>query len=191
MSSATRPGGEGGGRSRLRWWWPLILLLVVNWVVSSVLLAPPARTTVSYTFFLDQVRARKVATVTSTGEMIQGSFTRPTSYTPEGEPAVQVSRFVTQRPSFADDTLFQQLQNAGAPVNANPPDAGPPLWQQLLLGFGPTLLLVWLLVSLSRRVGGAGDPGGGLGSFGRSRAMLYRPDAGPGATFATSPASTR
>jgi cell division protease FtsH len=153
----------------------------VNWVVSSVLLAPPERTTVSYTFFTEQVRAKNVATVTSTGEMIQGSFTRPTSYTPEDRSAEQVTRFVTQRPSFADDTLFQQLQSASVPVNANPPDEGPPIWQQLLLGFGPTLLLVWLLVALSRRAGGAG---GALGSFGRSRAMLYRPDAGPGTTFA-------
>ncbi len=182
MSTPARPAGEGGrGRRWLRSWWPLLLLLVVNWVVSSVLLAPPERTTVSYTFFTEQVRAKNVATVTSTGEMIQGSFTRPTSYTPEDRSAEQVTRFVTQRPSFADDTLFQQLQSASVPVNANPPDEGPPIWQQLLLGFGPTLLLVWLLVALSRRAGGAG---GALGSFGRSRAMLYRPDAGPGTTFA-------
>jgi cell division protease FtsH len=182
--SPVPPAEDATRRSWLRSWWPLILLLLVNWVVSSVLLAPPARTTVSYTFFLEQVRAKNVATVTSTGEMIQGSFTRPASYTPEGQAAEQVTRFVTQRPSFADDTLFQQLQSAGVPVNANPPDEGPPLWQQLLLGFGPTLLLVWLLVALSRRVGGAGGPGGVLGAFGRSKAMLYRPDATPGTTFA-------
>jgi cell division protease FtsH len=166
--------------SRLKSWWPVIAVLVVNWVISSVLLAPPARTTVSYTFFLEQVRGKNVATVTSTGEMIQGSFTKPVSYTPEGGAAEQVSRFTTQRPTFADDRLFQQLQSAGVPVNANPPDEGPPLWQQLLLGFGPTVLLVWLLVSLSRRAGA----GGALGAFGRSRAMLYRPEAGPRTTFA-------
>jgi len=43
----------------------------------------------------------------------------------------QVTRFRTQRPTFADDNLFQQLQSSGVPVNANPPDAGAPVWQQL------------------------------------------------------------
>ena len=83
MSSSVPPAGDGARRNWLRWWWPLILLLLVNWVVSSVLLAPAARTTVSYTFFLEQVRAKNVATVTSTGEMIQGTFTRPAAYTPK------------------------------------------------------------------------------------------------------------
>jgi cell division protease FtsH len=74
------------------------------------------------------------------------------------------------------------LQSTGVPVNANRPDAGPPLWQRVLLGFGPTLLLVWLLFAFARRAGGGA--GGVLGSFGRSRAMLYRPESGPRTTFA-------
>jgi hypothetical protein len=84
---------------------------------------------------------------------------------PEGGDVQQVVRFTTQRPSFATDNLFQQLQSTDVPVNANPPDAGPPVWQQLLLGFGPTILLIWLLVRFSRRAGGGA--GGVLGSFGR------------------------
>ncbi len=44
------------------------------------------------------------------------------------------------------------------------------------------MLLVWLLVSATRRMGGGA--GGLLGSFGRSRATLYRPEAGPRTTFA-------
>jgi cell division protease FtsH len=52
----------------------------------------------------------------------------------------------------------------------------------LLFGFGPTLLLVWLFISVSRRAGGGA--GGVLGSFGRSRATLYRPESGPRTTFA-------
>ena len=41
-----RPGGWG------RLWWLLLILLVVNWIVSSLLMAPPAREKVSYAFFL-------------------------------------------------------------------------------------------------------------------------------------------
>ena len=160
----------------------LLVLLVINWTISSVLLSPPPRARVSYTFFLSQVQAKNVATITSTGEMIEGTLKKSVPYRPDGGDEEAVTRFLTQRPSFASDNLFQALQSSGVPVNANPPDAGPPLWQQLLLGFGPTLLLVWLLISFARRTGSGA--GGVLGSFGRSRATLYRPDSGPRTTFA-------
>ena len=74
------------------------------------------------------------------------------------------------------------MQSTGVRVNANPPDAGAPLWQQLLLGFGPTLLLVWLLIAFARRAGGGA--GGVLGSFGRSPAARYGAESGPRTTFA-------
>ena len=175
-----RPAGSSGGA---RFWWLLLVLLVVNWILSSVLLAPEPRPMVSYTFFLSQVSAGNVGPIAATGEMIEGAFKTAVSYPPpQGGGGEQVTRFTTQRPTFANDNLFQQLQATGVPVNANPPDAGPPLWQQLLFGFGPTLLLVWLLVSVTRRAGGGA--GGVLGSFGRSRATLYRPESGPRTTFA-------
>src|SRR4051795_7129196 len=182
MEGGEAPDGPRPRTSWSRFWWLLIVLLAVNWIISSLLLAPNPRETVSYTFFLQQVSARNVAQVTSTGEMIQGDFKKAVSYTPQGGKAEEVERFTTQRPTFAEDNLFQQLQSTGVPVNAKPPDAGPSVLVQLLLGFGPTLLLVWLLFSFGRRLtSGAGNP---LGAFGRSRATLYRPEAGPRTTFA-------
>ena len=180
-------GGNGRGESPprpswRRFWWLLIVLLVVNWIISSVLLGPPGRTTVAYTFFLTQVQAKNVAEVTSTGETIQGTFSKAVPYTPQGGSSEQVTRFTTERPTFANDNLFQMLKSNGTPVNARPPDQGPPFLVQLLLGFGPTLLLVWLLISFSRRA--AGGAGGVLGSFGRSRATLYKPEEGARTTFA-------
>ena len=167
----------------MRFGWMLLLLLALNWIISSFLLAPPARTTVSYTFFLSQVQAANVAQITSTADTIEGTFTKAASYTPTGETkSEQVERFTTQRPSFADDNLFAMLQSNHVPVNANPPDAPAPIWQQLLVGFGPTLLLVGLLFWVGRRM--AAGAGGGLGGFGRSRAKLYQPESGPRTTFA-------
>jgi cell division protease FtsH len=167
----------------VRFGWILLVLLALNWIISSTLLAPEPRTSVSYTFFLTQVRAANVADITSTGDTIEGTFTNKTSYTPTGsKTAEQVDRFTTQRPSFADDNLFAMLQANGVPVNANPPDAPAPIWQQLLVGFGPTLLLVGLLFWVTRRV--ASGAAGGLGGFGRSRARLYQPESGPRTTFA-------
>ena len=183
--TAGQPGSDqpGGRPGWARLWWLWLALLAVNWIIASVMLSPEPRTQVAYTFFLSQVTATNVGSITSTGESIEGDLKTPVSYTPpQGGDAEQVTRFRTQRPTFANDNLFQQLQSSGVPVNANPPDAGAPVWQQLLFGFGPTLLLVWLLVSATRRMGGGA--GGLLGSFGRSRAMLYSPETGPRTTFA-------
>ena len=167
----------------VRFGWMLIVLLALNWIVSSFLLAPAERTPVAYTYFLTQVDAKNISEVTSTGDTIEGTFTTKASYTPVGEKtAVEVTRFTTERPSFADDSLFAKLLANGVPVNAKPPDAPAPVWQQLLVGFGPTLLLVGLLVWFLRRA--AAGAGAGIGGFGRSRAKLYQPEAGPRTTFA-------
>jgi cell division protease FtsH len=180
------PGSPGTPNRRpawLRFGWMLLLLLAVNWIVSSLLLAPAPRTPVSYTFFLTQVDARNVADITSTADTIEGAFSHKVPYRPsDAKQAVQVDRFTTQRPSFAQDNLFAKLQANGVPVNANPPDAPAPVWQQLLVGFGPTLLLVGLLFWFARRA--TSGAAGALGGFGRSRARLYQPDAGPRTTFA-------
>ena len=171
---------RGGGY----WWW-LLAFLVINWIVASVAMAPPSRTEVSYTFFSQQLNAGNVQTVTSTADAIQGAFTKPVGYPPGAPDATQVALFTTQRPSFATDDLFGTLAAKGVTINAIPPDAPPPLWQQVLVGFGPTLLFVGLLLwFLRRRSSGPGGGLGGLGGFGRSRAALYQPDAGPRTTFA-------
>ncbi|HEY0533077.1 MAG TPA: ATP-dependent zinc metalloprotease FtsH [Actinoplanes sp.] len=181
-------GSDGAKKPRPAWQrfgWMLVVLLALNWIISSFLLAPPARTAVSYTFFTSQVTSNNVSEITSTGDTIEGTFRKNTSYTPSGETkAVDVDRFKTQRPSFADDRLFAELQANNVPVNANPPDAPAPVWQQILVGFGPTLLLVGLLFWVSRRMAAGLGGGGGLGGFGRSRAKLYQPESGPRTTFA-------
>jgi cell division protease FtsH len=184
------PGGGGPDTPKrrplwLRFGWVLLVLLVLNWVISSVMLGPASRTSVSYTFFLSQVKSANVAEITSTSDTIEGTFKRKASYTPAGVKKTEdVDRFTTQRPSFADDNLFAMLQANGVPVNANPPDRPAPVWRQLLVGFGPTLLLVGLLFWVSRRVAAGAGGLGGLGGFGRSRAKLYQPESGQRTTFA-------
>ena len=62
-------------------------------------------------------------------------------------------------------------------INAEPPDTGTSVWVEVLLGFGPTLLLVGLFIFISRRLRAAtGGAGGPLGAFGRSRAKRYEQD---------------
>jgi cell division protease FtsH len=162
-------------------WWLLAAVLVINWIVMSLALGPPSRTDVSYTFFTEQLDAGNVQTVTSTADTIQGDFTKEVDYPPGSSDATKVDLFTTERPTFATDDLLATLEAKGVTVNANSPDAPAPLWQQILVGFGPTLLLVGLLVWFARR---SASGLGGLGGFGKSRASLYQPDAGPRTTFA-------
>ncbi|HEX9855789.1 MAG TPA: ATP-dependent zinc metalloprotease FtsH [Acidimicrobiia bacterium] len=179
---AGRDGEETeGSRPRLpkmpggRWFWIVLLVsLVVNWVISNSLLAPEARIRIPYTTFLEQLDAANVETVVTTGDTIQGDFAEAVASPDDAE--VTSTRFETERPSFAEDDLLRRLIDQEVTVNAEPPDQAAPVWQQLLFGFGPTLLIVWLLISVSRR---ATQGLGGLGGLGRSRAKLY--EAGDGA----------
>jgi cell division protease FtsH len=181
-------GGPDAPKRRplwVRFGWILLVLLVLNWIISSAMLGPASRTSVSYSFFLSQVTAANVAEVTSTSDTIEGTFKSKASYTPVGQKkAESVDRFTTQRPSFAEDNLFAMLQANNVPVNANAPDKPAPVWQQILIGFGPTVLIVGLLFWVSRRVAAGAGGLGGLGGFGRSRAKLYQPESGPRTTFA-------
>jgi cell division protease FtsH len=128
-------------------------------------------------FFLEQVREGNVAEITSEGTTLQGAFKRPQRYG-DSEPTKE---FETEVPAFADtDALSRALESTDVVVNAEPLDTGPPWWQTLLIGFGPTLLLVGLLVYFLRR---AGSAQGALGAFGRSRARRYEP-SGDRVTFA-------
>src|SRR4051794_29689565 len=179
-----RNSGAAGQRpGRGGFWLWVVGFFVINWIVMSVFLGPPSRTTVSYTFFSDQLDAGNVQTVTSTGDTIQGEFKKAVAYPQGAKDAQKVDLFTSQRPSFADDDLLTTLTAKGVEVNADPPDARPPIWQQIIVGFGPTLLFVGLLLWVARR-GAASLGGGGLGAFGKSRAARYQPDAAQRTTFA-------
>lgn len=176
--------GTDGGRRRtwgLPWWvvWLFLGLLVANWLLSQTIVAGPERTDVSYSFFWGQVQAGNVEEVTSVDDEITGTFTSDVAYPPGGKDASQVEAFRTQRPTFADDDLVHQLIGKGVTVSAKAQSV-PSIWAQLLVGFGPTLLLIGLLVWFLRRSAGAT----GLGGLGRSRAKLYTPETGPRTTFA-------
>jgi cell division protease FtsH len=119
-------------------------------------------------FFLEQVRADNVVTVTSTASELQGDFKQATK--PAGSSTASV-HFVTEIPSFADtNQLSQLLEEHGVVVNAKSPD-GVPLWKTLIFGFGPTIVLLLLLFWIFRRMSGSRT----AGALGRSRARRYQP----------------
>ena len=176
-----RPPGDPApsGGSSSWFWWALLATLALNWLISAAVLQPPDRTEVSYTFFVEQVEAGNVTAITSTADSIEGTFGEPVHDPTGAGDAQAVRRFSTQRPSWAGDDLFAELDRHDVVVNAQPPDTGPSLWQQLVFGFGPTLALFGLIAWGLRRAGM-----GGFGGYGRSRAKLYRPEEGVRTTFA-------
>ncbi|HET8821681.1 MAG TPA: hypothetical protein VFM57_09050, partial [Thermoleophilaceae bacterium] len=119
-------------------------------------------------FFLQQVKADNVVSVTSTASVLEGKFAHATK--PAGISTASV-HFVTEIPSFADtDQLSRLLQQHGVVVNAESPE-GVPLWKTIVFGFGPTIILLLLLFWLFRRMSGSRT----AGALGRARARRYQP----------------
>jgi cell division protease FtsH len=153
-------------------------LLALNYWAGSMATKPASRVRVPYSpFFLQEVTAGRVASITSKGTAIQGTFVHKESYAG----SKSSSLFRTEIPTFADTkALSQLLERKRVVVNAKPLTTSAPWWESLLVGFGPTILFIGLLFLLMRRVGGAQ---GALGSFGRSRARRYESTGDP-VTFA-------
>ncbi len=174
------PKGPQPPPFRLNRWWLIVglALLAFNFYVGTRATQPPSRVRVPYSpFFLDQVSAGHVKDITSKGTAIQGTFTEKLQY----QGSKPTTRFETEIPAFADNNaLSRLLQDKGVVVNAQPLDKGLPWWENLLLGFGPTILFVFLLFWFMRRAGNVQNI---LGSFGRSRARRYQP-SGDRVTFA-------
>jgi cell division protease FtsH len=170
-----------------RWWLGFWLMLLLNFLVVSYLFpGPEAPVEVPYTLFREQVEAGNVEEISSRGDAIEGTFEEAVTYPPEGETRSRTStRFDTALPSFTDPDLEQLLLDQGVEINSEPLEQPRSLWQTVLFGFGPALLLIVLFVWLSRRAAarGGGGLGGALSSLGRSRARRYDQNAEGRVTF--------
>jgi cell division protease FtsH len=166
-------------RVRIGWWIAWIIgLLALNYWLGTRATQPEPRVRIPYSpFFLQQVQSGHVASITTKGTAVQGTFTTKLRY----QGSKPSKRFKTEIPTFADtNELSQLLQRKKVTVNAVSLQTGPPWWESVLVGFGPTILFVLLIVWASRRAGGVQSM---LGQFGRSRARLYEP-TGERVTFA-------
>ncbi len=172
QSGWRRPAGFGS-----RIWLLLVVLLAVNFLVSTQFTKSPSRLAISYTYFQQQVTDGNVKQITSTGNTIEGDFKQKTA-PPAGMSGSPSVAFKTELPTFVDNaSLDSLLATHHVVINAEPPDTGTSVWVEVLLGFGPTLLLVGLFIFISRRLRAAtGGAGGPLGAFGRSRAKRYEQD---------------
>jgi cell division protease FtsH len=165
---------------RLRSFWIFVLVLfAINW--ASVLLTRPGsepRVRIPFNpYFLAQVQQGHVRSINSKGDSIQGTFTTKLKYPLTSKSATPTTLFSTEVPTFWNNNeLSALLASHGVQINAQSPTQGQSLLAELLLGFGPTLLLVGLFVLLARRAAGAGGAMGALGNFGRSQARRIDPE---------------
>jgi cell division protease FtsH len=156
----------------------VVALLAVN--LASVFLFSSAgqqqRVRIPFSpYFLSEVQSGRVASIASKGDTIQGTFKSPARYPPTDAKATPTTLFATQVPSFwNNDQLTALLRFEGVQVNAQSTTESTPLIVSVLLGFGPTLLIVGLFVVFARRAAKGGGMGA-LGSFGRSKARRIDP----------------
>jgi cell division protease FtsH len=145
----------------------LIGLFILNWVIVSIVAPPEKRIQIPYNpTFLNQVRAGNVKEISSSGDTVKGEFEKDFTYKDE-----TAKQFETEFPTFADDQqLSKLLEQNDVIISAEPPGQRS-LLQTILLGFGPTILLVGLFIWFFRRAAS----GGGIGQFGRSRARRVEP----------------
>ncbi len=154
-----------------RVWIFLLGLLALNIVLGQLIpSSKDKRLAVPYTFFRAQVAAGNVKEVNANNDAIQGTFIKAVKFEKKGPEKT----FASVVPSFArDDELLKLLLDKKVEVNASSIDEGRSFGATLLISFGPTLLIIGLLVYFLRRSMGTGGRGGGMMGLGRSKAKRY------------------
>jgi cell division protease FtsH len=156
----------------------VLILLALNW--APLLLSGGStqpRLSVPFSpFFIQQVQAGHVKSISSNGLAIQGTFTAPQRYPPNGSATPATTLFSTEVPSYWSSGQLTALLEAKHVQVVARPAQGPSVLSELLLGFGPTLLLVALFVLLARRAARGAGGLGPLGNFGRSQARRADPE---------------
>ncbi len=145
---------------------------VILWVVIAVVLMSvfnnfssrtnhAAEDTMSYSQFIDAVKAGQVQTVNiEDNKIIKGKLKAGDS-------------FKTYSPN--DNHLVDDLLSNGVEIKAQPPEQ-PSMLMQIFISFGPILLLIAVWVFFMRQMQGGGAGGRGAMSFGKSKARMLEQD---------------
>ncbi|MHB9758555.1 ATP-dependent zinc metalloprotease FtsH [Streptomyces sp. BYX5S] len=150
-------------------WGSLILTALIVYLIANLVLSffnEGDEPTVSYTEFSKQVADDNVKKIYSKGDAIQGELKKEQK-TPDDSDSKRenYTKFTTQRPSFADDDLWADLEKHDVTVTAEPVVQERSFLSNLLISLAPMLLLVALWVFIARRMsqGMGGGAGGMLG----------------------------
>ncbi|WP_406121613.1 ATP-dependent zinc metalloprotease FtsH [Streptomyces sp. NBC_00989] len=158
------PKPSPGGRKMRGGWWSLILTALVVYLVANLILSffnEGDEPTISYTEFSKQVDAGNVTKIYAKGNAIQGQLKKGQD-NPDGDG--KYTKFDTERPTFADDQLWEDLTKHNVTVTAEPVVQHRSFLANLLISLAPMLLLVVLWLFIARRMSsGLGGAGGMLG----------------------------
>ncbi|MEV4444386.1 MULTISPECIES: ATP-dependent zinc metalloprotease FtsH [Streptomyces] len=157
-------GPPSGRRKMPGGWIGLVVAVLVVFVVALLVLSffnEGTEPTISYTEFSKQVDNDNITKIYSKGDAIQGQL-KTAQANPDG--GGKYTKFKTQRPSFADDKLWQNLEKHQVTVTASPVVQQRSFLSNLLISLAPIVLLVLLWMFFARRLrAGIGGPGGMLG----------------------------
>ncbi|KAB1985185.1 MULTISPECIES: ATP-dependent zinc metalloprotease FtsH [Streptomyces] len=159
------PTPPPGGRRKLPGgWWSLALAALIVFLIANLVLSfynKGNEPTISYTEFSRQVDDGNVTKIYAKGDAIQGQL-KTSQEKPDGDG--KYTKFKTQRPVFADDKLWDNLQKHDVTVTASPVVQERSFLFNLLISLAPMILLVVLWIFIARRMGsGMGGAGGMLG----------------------------
>jgi cell division protease FtsH len=179
-----RPGGPTDPEPKPlfqipRWAWIVIMVIAVGWLLLGLpeisgSLSPTQMLNLPYSEFFAQVQAGNVAEVVLNQDQARGTFRRAVTWpTPGSDLARQIpprtsSTFVTTLIPINDPDLAQTLRENGVTIIGQ--QVQPNLLLQILLSFGPLILLVLFFVWQGRR---AQRQMGGVFGFGRTQARQY------------------
>ncbi|MFJ7968087.1 ATP-dependent zinc metalloprotease FtsH [Streptomyces sp. NPDC096324] len=157
------PTPPPGGRKKLPGgWWSLALAALIVFLIANLVLSfynKGNEPTISYTEFSRQVDDGNVTKIYAKGDAIQGQL-KTSQEKPDGDG--KYTKFKTQRPVFADDKLWDDLQKHEVTVTASPVVQERSLLSNLLISLAPMILLVVLWIFIARRMGSGMGGGGGM-----------------------------
>lgn len=176
-TGADKQSGMGDTLRSRRFWITLIVVGLLNWLLVPYLF-PEAndRITVPYSVFREQVAAGNVVQISSRADTVQGTFKTAVTYPPPAagqppKPGTTATKFATNLPAFVNNNELERLlEEKNVVIDAQPLTEPRSALLNILLSFGPTILLIGGFLWLSNR---ASRVGGGIFSMGRSRARRY------------------
>lgn len=159
-------------------WIGLVVAVLVVFVIALLVLSffnEGTEPTISYTEFSKQVDNDNITKIYSKGDAIQGQL-KTAQANPDG--GAKYTKFKTQRPSFADDKLWQNLETHHVTVTASPVVQQRSFLSNLLISLAPIVILVLLWMFFARRLrAGIGGPGGMLGRKAPPKPVELQPGA--------------
>jgi cell division protease FtsH len=132
----------------------------------------PARSSINYTQFIEQLTAGNIKSVSIKKESVNGEFAKETSILLPGEKnPTQVKYFFTILPSFQGEGLLSQLKEKNVAITIESSEQG--IFWQVVIGFLPFVLIIGFWIFMTKRSQQLQGGPGGLFTFGASKAKLY------------------